>query len=105
MTIESELTDLFEAFPSLQLTVGDLSTLQTFRSREPQLVGCLDDNDGKQKNKVLVFTEKSEPLGIVSLVIMENKYKPRPINKYARIDLVIVHKSSRNRNDFPICQT
>ncbi len=96
MTIESKLADLFEVFPDLELNKGDLSILQVFRGQEPQLVAFFDGYDGEQKNEVLVFSGKNEPLGIVSFVIMENKYKPHPNNKYARIDLVIVKNNSRN---------
>jgi hypothetical protein len=96
MTIEPKLADLFEVFPDLALNKGDLSILQIFRGQEPQLVACFDGNDEEQKSEVLVFTGKNKPLGIVSFVIMENKHKPYPKNKYARIYLVIVKENSRN---------
>ncbi|HAX46365.1 MAG TPA: hypothetical protein DCX78_06025 [Nitrospina sp.] len=35
-------------------------------------------------------------MGVISLVIKENKYKPVPSNKYARLDLVIVDNKFRH---------
>ena len=97
MTISSELVDLFESFPNLELTLGNLATYNRFRCHEPGLVSCLDDSEEKQEPEVLVIEEKNKPLGVLSLVVKKNKYKAYPANQYARIDLVIVNKNSRSR--------
>ncbi|KMP10607.1 hypothetical protein UR09_05725 [Candidatus Nitromaritima sp. SCGC AAA799-A02] len=93
MTAEPKLTDLFDSFPNLELSAGDLSTYKTFRCQETQLVSCLDNRE--KEPEVLVLREKGEPIGTVSLAVMENPQKTSPANQYARIDLVIVIKARR----------
>lgn len=96
MTNTSELIDLFELFPNLELTSGNHPLYQRFRCLEPQLSSCLDDMPEKLEPAVLALEEKGNPLGMVSVVVIENQYKTRPANQYARIDLVIVDPNSRN---------
>lgn len=96
MTVSSELVDIFESFPNLELTQGNLTAYNKFRCHEPGLVSCLDGSEEKQEPEVLLIEGNSKPLGVLSLVVKKNKYKAYPANQYARIDLVIVNKSSRS---------
>ncbi len=91
----SELTDLFDPFPSLNLSKANKALYKSFSYTEPQLVSLADNSTENCEQEVLVLHE-NEPLGMVSVVIQDNNRKASLPNKYARLDLVIVDKKYRN---------
>lgn len=96
MPVRSVLSDIFEPYPSLELTQGDLGAYRHFRAREPQLVSCWDQGEEKPDKEILVLREAGAPAGTVSFMAKENPCRECCSNYYARIDLVIVDNEHRN---------
>ena len=98
LSIGAELSGIFESYPRLGLTRGDLDTYRSFRHLEPGLVSLADGEHGAEEAllEVLVLREQEQDVGVVSFVVQPNAQKKGKLNRFARIDLVIGSNSHRN---------
>ena len=79
-------------FDRIDVAAADDALFRQFRSRCPQLVSCLDANNGcrSKRPKILAAYLDGTPAGVASWVGFRNDCRKEKANLYARVDLVIV---------------
>ena len=84
-------------FTRIEIAQADDALYARFRGREPQLVSCLDaDNGSRSKRpKRLAAHIDGTPAGVASWVAFRNDCRKQKANLYARVDLVIVSSAFR----------
>ena len=77
--------------------MDDQAGYRQFRCLEPNLVSALDGKDDKTRTplQVISIRDQRELMGVISFFTSFNARRPAASNRFARIDLVIVHDDYR----------
>lgn len=89
-----ELLTLFAAHPRLTLRWGTQEVLKRFRAGEPGLVSSARATTDV---KIVLLEYAGTPLGVASFFLEKNTRRATGDNLFARVDLVIVSESQRDR--------
>lgn len=92
-----DLAQPFAPYPRLSPVHDDFKVYREFRPLEPELVAYHDRLAQTERVDfgVLSIRAGESTLGVGSYVAEANKQKPRPANRYARIDVIIVNPGFR----------
>ncbi len=87
---------LMSGCDAIRLAAADQPLYRRFRSLEPGLVSCLDDQQPPDARLDILSVELfGAAAGVCSFVVRTNRHKPDGRNRYGRVDLVIVERQAR----------